>query len=781
MQLEEPSGPLVGLRVLDLTRGRAGAIAGMLLADYGADVLRIEPPGGDPLWDELPGYAVWHRGKDVVEIDLQQPDAQSALRKRLPVADVFLNGLRSGALEAIGLGYASVAEIAPALVYATVSGFGPDADEVPALEGLVQARLGWPTYQGARHGHPVASPYPAASYGAGLLLVIGVLAALHQRETTGAGQHVDTSLVDGLLAQLATTLVQPVDGPVATPRASGGDATRGVLRCGDGAYLQVDLGARGALDVLGLAKEDVARAGTGRDPGGAPEGGERFGEALADVLRKRARDEWVDRFQAADVPAAPCSAPGEVLDHPHVRAVGMTTELRDPLLGAIRTVSPPIGLDGSPARVRGPALLRGMPRNPEAALRHTGWLTAEEVAASERPQLGAMHGGAHTAPEDASPAPVALEGKAQPAGAPLEGLRVLDFGTSTSGPYAAMLLAELGADVIAIQSPGGDARGTDALASSGLHRRKRGLGLDLEREAAGDVVRRLVGTADVLVHDLPPGGAERLGIGWDQLAPHHPRLLHFQVTGYGTAGPMASVPGCDSIYQAVCGLAVAHGGEGRSPEPMAGAPLDGLNALLTAAGILMALRHRDRTGQGQHGECAQLAAGLLASSEVYRTPTGPTHAGRLDAERLRLGDGASIERAADGWVYVCRPDDAARERFAALVEELGDGALSSAAWLARLRDADVPAAPIRATFDGTLLSDALLTTHGRSVEVSDPALGRVRQPGGFLRFSGARLPDARGAPAPGEHTREILQELGLEDATATLLDAHVVVEPGGET
>ncbi len=140
MKLEEPSGPLVGLRVLDLTRGRAGAIAGMLLADYGADVLRIEPPGGDPLWDELPGYAVWHRGKDVVEIDLQQPDAQVAIRKRLPVADVFLNGLRSGALERVGLGHASVAEIAPKLVYATVSGFGPGADDLPALEGLPPTR-----------------------------------------------------------------------------------------------------------------------------------------------------------------------------------------------------------------------------------------------------------------------------------------------------------------------------------------------------------------------------------------------------------------------------------------------------------------------------------------------------------------------------------------------------------------------------------------------------------------------------------------------------------------
>ncbi len=582
-----------------------------------------------------------------------------------------------------------------------------------------------------------------------------------------------------------TTLVQPVEGAVAPPSASGGDPRRDVHRCGDGEYLQIDLGAPGArdrtFDVVGLAREELAPAGAGRDPGGAPDDGERLREALADVLRTRSRDEWVDRFGAADIPAAPCSAPGEVLDHPQVRALGMTTELRDPFLGAIQTASPPIRLDGSPARVRGPALLRGMPRNPEAALRHTGWLTAEEVAASERPQLGAMHGAGDAAPCVPSRAPASGDATEEPTGAPLDGLRVLDLGTSTSGPYAAMLLAELGADVIEIETSDGDARRTEALPLSALHRRKRGLGLDLEREAAADVVRRLVGTADVLVHDLGPGGAERLGLGWDQLSPERPGLIHFHVTGYGAVGPMASVPGGDPIHQALCGMTVAHGGEGRSPEPVAGAPLDGLNALLTAAGVLMALRHRDRTGEGQHGECAQLAAGLFASSEIYRTPAGPTDAGRLDTARLRLGDGASIERAADGWLYVCRPDDATRERFASLVDEVGGGELSSAGWLARLREADIPAAPVRTTFDGTLLSDSLLATYGRSVEVWDPGLGRVRQPGGFLRFSGADLPDARGAPAPGEHTREILQELGLTEATAKLLGVRVVVEPGGET
>lgn len=783
--MAEAVGPLSGLRVLELGRGRAGAIAGMLLADYGADVLRIEPPGGDPLWDELPGYPVWHRGKEIVEIDLALPAAREAIGKRLPVADVFLASLRSGALERAGLGYEAVAPGAPRLVYASISGAGDHDDACEGFEGIVQSRLGMPWYQGAPHGSPAISTYPAGSFGAGLLAVIGVLAALHQRERTGRGQLVETSLLDGVLAHLVMTLVQPVEGEVSRPPASGSVPTLSIYRCGDGQSLQIHLGARGALErlfeVTGLAREEFVHAGTGRHFAGDREGGERFRRALRDVLGTRSRDAWIEAFTAADVPVAPCLAPGEALDHPQTAALEMTAELRDPMLGRLMTVGPPIRFDRTPPRRPAAALQRGMPRNPEAALRHTGWLTAEEVARAEQPRLGEHHGDDETdgagrpAPRSAAAGPHDASPEA-----PLADLRVLDFGMFAAGPYAAMLLAELGADVVKVEPPTGDTMRPNARPFSGVHRGKRGLALDLKNAEAERIVARLVDGADVLVHNFRPGVAERLGLGWDTHRVRHAGLIHFHSTGYGTTGPMASLPGFDQIYQAFCGMSVMQGGHAQPPEQVAGAPLDCLNALLTAAGILMALRHRDRTGEGQHGECAQLAAGLFALSEVYRTDAGVSSPGQLDHERRRLGPGYRIERAADGWIFVCCRDEEQRERLrSALGEDVDWGARSLDAWSAELGSLGIASSPVRAGFDGGLLRDPLLTKTSRVVEVNDPALGPVLQPGRLLRFSGARLPHPRGGPALGQHTREILREAGLGAEVDQLIVSGAVVEGGG--
>jgi len=227
-------------------------------------------------------------------------------------------------------------------------------------------------------------------------------------------------------------------------------------------------------------------------------------------------------------------------------------------------------------------------------------------------------------------------------------------------------------------------------------------------------------------------------------------------------------------------MSAAQGGEGRPPEQVAGAPLDCLNALLSTAGILMSLRHRDRTGEGQHAQCAQLAAGLFALSEVYRTSEGLSDPGRLDHARRSLGLGYGIERTTDGWVFVCCPDEAARERLGDLLGGAGPSVWSTRTageWLAALRAANVPAMRVREPFDGALLDEPFLTDTSRVVEVDDPALGRVRQPGGFVRFSDARLPVATGGPALGQHTREVLREIGIDDeAVAALLDAAVVRE-----
>ena len=506
-------GPLAGLRVLEFARGRAGSIAGMLLADYGAEVLRIEPPGGDPFWDEVPGYPVWHRGKEVVQIDLATAEAREAIGKRLGVADILIDGLRPGVLERAGLGFEECRARAPGLIYVSISGFD-GTHRAPGYEAMVQAWLGLPSYQGAPHGTPSIGAYPAASYGAGLLAVVGSLAALHQRERTGRGQHVRTSLLDGMMAQLTMMLVGRVGETPEVPPVSGSAPTLAIYRCADGDYLQIHLGARGSLERLfeatGLESKEFIHSGTGRHFAGDAEGGERFRKALSRVLAGRPRAEWIDVFTRADVPVAPCLAPGEALDHEQTDALGMAMELNDPVLGPLRCAAPPIVFAGTPAHVRGAALQRGMPRNPEAALRHTGWLTTEEIAAFEPPRLGDHHGPSAPVSEREQ---VADSPGLTSVDAPLADLRVLDFGMFAAGPFAAMLLAELGADVIKVEPPAGDTMRPNSRPFSGLHRGKRGLSLDLKAPEAGPIVEALVDRADVLLHNFRPGVAERLGLG----------------------------------------------------------------------------------------------------------------------------------------------------------------------------------------------------------------------------------------------------------------------------
>ena len=247
------SGPLAGCKVVDLSWGVAGPFATMFMADYGADVIKVEPPGGDPYRDLLPAYRVWQRGKQSLILDLKSDSGQQLLRRLLEDADVLLESYAPGVTDRLGISYAALSADYPRLVYCSIRGYGQEAaSEHAGFDALVQARAGlFGEQAGVREG-PVFSYYPLASYGAGYLAAIGTLAALHVRHSTGTGQHVDTSLMDGVLAHFALQFSQ-ADKPTAAFRAF-----RGVKRhvaptvdsysCSDGRFLHIHTGAKGAFE-----------------------------------------------------------------------------------------------------------------------------------------------------------------------------------------------------------------------------------------------------------------------------------------------------------------------------------------------------------------------------------------------------------------------------------------------------------------------------------------------------------------------------------------------------
>ena len=610
-----------------------------------------------------------------------------------------------------------------------------------------------------------------------MLAVIGALAALHQRQRTGLGQRVQTSLLDGVLAHLIMTLVKVVDESNSAP-ASSAAPTLAIYRCSDDRYLQLHLGARGALDRLfpatGLSREDFIGPQTGRHFAGDPEGAVRFGIALSEVFRSAPRDLWVERLVEADIPVAPCLEPGAALDHPQTRELEMVTELSDPFLGSLQCVAPPIRFSETPVDRPIAARQLGSTPNPEAALRHSGWPTTDELAEAL----------AEDAEEGESVAPASAPA-ADLDGPPLAGLRVVDFGMFAAGPYAARLLAELGADVIKVEPPSGDTMRPNAHPFSGLHLGKRGLALDLKHSRAPEVLGPLLDRTDVVLHNFRPGVDARLGLDYERLSARNRGLIYFHSSGYGARGPMADLPGFDQIYQALCGFSVAQGGEGQPPEQVAGAPLDCLNALLTTAGVLMALYHRDAAGVGQHAECAQLGAGLFAGSEVYRTTDGLSSAGRLDGRRRSLGPGYRIEQTSDGWIFVCCTTAEERDALADfLAAPKGHSWLekSSRWWTEQLGALLIQAFSLPETFDTGLLESALLTESSRVFRVRDPALGEMLQAGRFVQFSRAKLSVPSGGPALGQHSRKILCETGFSrEEISEYLDCGVVVQAPEES
>jgi crotonobetainyl-CoA:carnitine CoA-transferase CaiB-like acyl-CoA transferase len=199
-------GPLQDLTVVDLTTGTAGPRATGMLADYGADVTWVEPPGGDRFREQLAvPYSVFNRGKRSVELDLRSAAGRESLFALLRGADVLVESRRPGSLERLGLGYEALHERFPALVYCSISGFGRTGPyrDVPGYESLVHALVGTMGEQvGVREG-PIYEGIPFASVGAAHLADIGVVAALLRRREDGVGRWVETSLYDGALAYLS--------------------------------------------------------------------------------------------------------------------------------------------------------------------------------------------------------------------------------------------------------------------------------------------------------------------------------------------------------------------------------------------------------------------------------------------------------------------------------------------------------------------------------------------------------------------------------------------------
>jgi crotonobetainyl-CoA:carnitine CoA-transferase CaiB-like acyl-CoA transferase len=604
-------GPLDDVRVVDLTRYLSGPYATTILADLGADVVRVTKPGetvggAGPL--TIPEAFEWatNRDKRSIPLDVAKPEGRAELLGLASRADVVFSNFRPGVLESLRLGYEQLREANPRIIACDISGFGDVGQwaDMPSYDLIAQAASGSIDITGP-HGDPHAPPcrwgVPIGDIVGALYAVIGILGALAVRDRDGVGQRVSVSMLDGLLGLSTYRVPQVFDVGISarSDQHMGGGGTRpyGPYRCSDGRWI-----------AIGFAQPHWAAA---CEAMGVPEliADPRFDSELtrnrhkaeleplmqAIFLRRPSR-EWEQILIAAGAPAGRVNDLKEAFAHRQIVARGMIRAIADPAGRTAHVANDPMGIGTA---TRPPLAL--------ADLSLIGW--------DARPG---------TSPSS-SPSP------SQSDRTPLDGTRVIEMdGNEPSKTLAMQILADLGADVLLIERPEpvrprdpnapADAfTPTDAM-RWGMHRGKTATVLDLKEESERSRYRDLVAGAEIIYDNYRPGVKTRLGVSRDQLVAINPKIVTCSATGFGATGPWAHAPAYDVTLQALGGsMSITGNGHEDDPPIRWGHPVGGLaGGLYGAIAVLASLRDVRRGRASRHIDLSLLD--IQIALHAYRVP-----------------------------------------------------------------------------------------------------------------------------------------------------------------
>jgi crotonobetainyl-CoA:carnitine CoA-transferase CaiB-like acyl-CoA transferase len=805
------AGVLDGLLILDLTRGIAGPMATMLLVDHGADVVRIEAPGEDPLRDQ-PGYKAWNRGKRSAVLDLKDAEDKATFLALAARADVVIDSYAPGGAEALGVDYATLSENNPRLIHCSITGYGRNnaLSDRPGYDALVAARtglqweqrgwvggsaphlagkpplfpefeVGYEKLQGAPREGPIFSASRFPSLGAAYAAALGISAALRAREITGRGQQVETSLLQGALAAgvMAFGVADNLEAEHFMSWIGDSRAPKGLFECKDGRWIHAwppnprfilsaaegdtlnatpDLTLREDPDRIGLGVEEVFVL-------------DHYWEPMAKAVKKFTADEWTEAGAIAGVCVQKIRSPEEGLSDQLLVDDRIVAEIDDPELGPIRTVGVLYNLDSSPGEVSGPAPSLG---------EHTDAIRKEAAAPA-----------AHDTPR----APSAPDNKL--AKGPLDGIRVLDFGLAVAGPYGTQVLSDLGAEVIKINALYDWYWHSSQIAMC-CNRGKRSIAIDLKHEGAKKILDGLLESADVVMHNMRYHAAVKLGIDYESLKERFPKLVYCHTRGF-EHGPRESLPGNDQTGACLAGVEWEDGGCHRGGRPMWSLTNmgDTGNGFLAAIAICQALFEREKTGRGQWCETAIVNAQLFNASHAIARPDGtPIERPLLDDMQTGFSAGVRLYPTQDEWICVSLVTDAhwaalakaldlddlapsgrygsaaARKQNDAAVAKLLEHALGSQSGqpaFEKLDAAGVPCELARGDAALGLWKEKGLAENELVASYDHRMVGRLGHPGLAVQFSDTPT-HVQGPPLlVGEHTREILSELGFDRAESEAL------------
>ncbi|OCB22466.1 hypothetical protein A5689_17660 [Mycobacterium intracellulare subsp. yongonense] len=738
------------MRVIDATDGIAGPLAAMILADFGAQVIRVG--GGEKQRDELPGHVMWNRNK----VAVPTVEATSLAAD----ADILVTTDERHSL-------VSDAEAGPrstGFVHLLLPGWGAAADANRTLvdsllaDRMMQADYGIARRQTSFSGGPVDCVYPFASYLQGAWGATAAIAALVERARTGLGQTVVVDPLHGAIVAATTTMF--ADPEVSLPSTSvgpgGPNPVFSTYQCGDGEW--IFLGALGrkfqdiAFDLLGTTDiTEHPRIAANREEIYAVDLRDGVRARIAEGFRVKAREHWLAAFDAAGCPASPVGERAEWLDHEQVRAMGQRVELVDSEVGPAIMGGRPVEFSDFPV----PEF------HPRQSLATASW---------EPRSLPVS-----TPTENAS---ATLPGRG-----PLHGIRVLDLGTVLAGPYAGQLLSSLGADVVKVETPKGDEFRTRGYM---INRGQRSLSIDLRDPRGHEAFMQLVSTSQVVVDNFRPGVLKRLGIDLEALRAVNADVVTTSITGYGGTGPMGDNPGYDPVVQALSGIMKAQGGDAE-PVFCTVSVNDVTSACLAALGTCAAL-YQQAIGRGGQAVSTSLAAAavFMQSNELVR------YDGRPPAE---LGGRDYAGPSPMSRYYECR-DGWARIHLPSVDAAVAAGLVQDGGTAGRELEAVISAAVAPMSVEEL---DRLVATHGgiatrardnkelllSTSTIDTGHIGTVTWPDGnvsylprsYAQFDRHRVNPIMTTPGMGEHSREVLSEAGIDARVIDeLVDAGVVVQ-----
>ncbi|MGZ8809214.1 MAG: CoA transferase [Mycobacterium sp.] len=783
-----------GLNVLEIGSGSvAASIAGVVLADAGARVVKLEPPAGDRLRAHNPsGFLVWNRGKESLVADLRTAEGQQTVRDVAANADVVIEGFAPGTTSAWGIGADELRELNPALVHCTITGFGSSGPyaALKAYDSLVAAKAGllargsW-----AHRDGPIMFPVPWASFGAAMQSVAGVMGALLVRETTGRGQALDATLVAGLdpIDYFVSTIVQLMakrgEKPSADARAAMSASRFGVLLATrDGRFIQTST----MLPHQGKALCDVAGIGhVLEDPrfAGLPtfanaDDAQEWEDLLLEAFRARDLDHWLPLLEASpDVAFEVAVTSEEGLAHPQIVHNGDVVTVDDATHGPIRQVGPVGHFDKTPI---------GPKRSAPALGDNVGPLVAHEFPV-----------GGSAAPKH-----------------PFDGITVVEFGCFYAMPYGTAMLAALGARVIKIEDGKGDPHRNSfgpEVASAKTTAGKESLSVDLRTAEGRAVAQQVVAQADAFVNGFRSGVADKLGLGYKELSELNPKLLYVHAAGYGTDGPYAHRALYAQAAQTVAGSFGRQVGywidpaqsEGFSVMELQAVVLPRLNmlvdgdsnaALTLLAALSLGLYETRKTGVGQFMRTSMIGTNAWAYSDDFCSYENKPPIPLCDDEYYGTGTLDRVYPASgDGWVCLSVRSDA---ELSALLATMGlpevaadDDGLEAlltakfaerpaAEWESALTAARVGCVEVNMLGQPVFTSyDPVLRETGLTVAADHPVFGEMVRAAPPVAFS-----ETPGRVAPpclrGQHNRSILTELGYSEGDiAKLEELNVVIAP----